>query len=64
VEADPLGFLQRLDQVTRHREVGAFGSDRGKTVVDDFQFGQSSKYNKAMSMRTTVNLDPCCKVKS
>jgi len=36
VEADPLGVLQRLDQVTRHREVGAFGSDRGKTFVDDF----------------------------
>ncbi len=53
MEADPLGFLQRLDQVTRHREVGAFVGDRGKTFVDDFQFGQSSKYNKAMSMRTT-----------
>jgi len=28
------------------------------------QFGQSSKYSKVMSMRTTVNLDPRYKVKS
>jgi len=35
VEADPLGFHQRLDQVTRHRQVGAFGGDDGKTLVDD-----------------------------